>query len=72
MYDPLQPLASQGIRMFKLAAMWNTIPGSQQETLSWVEHVAMMTKMIPGDACPINEYLLQLHLQLKHALMFTG
>jgi hypothetical protein len=41
----------------KLAAYWNSVPGTRQEAFTWVEHVWAMTKMMLGDECEANQYL---------------
>jgi hypothetical protein len=46
--------------MAKLAATWNSVPGTRHEALAWVEHVWMMTLMMFGDACEANQYLKRL------------
>jgi hypothetical protein len=42
--------------MAKLSASWNTIPGTRYETAAWVEHIGIMTRMLLGDACPMNQH----------------
>jgi hypothetical protein len=58
--------------MAKLAATWNTIPGTRQETYAWVEHVWAMTVMMFGEACPANTPLAQLRGSLRRQVNFIG
>jgi hypothetical protein len=47
-------LPADASEMAKLSASWNTIPGTRHEAAAWVEHVGIMTRMLLGDACPMN------------------
>jgi hypothetical protein len=55
-YGPIETVA-----MAKVAATWNTVPSSWNKAFAWVEHVWAVTAMVFGNACPLNQYLAQLH-----------
>jgi hypothetical protein len=58
--------------MAKLAASWNTIPGTRHEAAAWVEHVGIMTRMILGDACPMNQHFDWLRDSLRKPHLFAN
>jgi hypothetical protein len=58
--------------MAKLAASWNTIPGTRHEAAAWVEHVGIMTRMILGDACPMNQHFDCLRDSLRKPHLFAS
>lgn len=57
--------------MAKLAASWNTIPGTRYEAAAWVEHVGIMTRMLLGDACPLNQHFDALRDSLRKPHLFA-
>jgi hypothetical protein len=59
-------------KMAKLSASWNTIPGTRHEAAAWVEHVGIMTRMLLGDACPMNLHFDGLRDSLRKPHLFAN
>jgi hypothetical protein len=63
---------AEASEMAKLSVPWNSVPGSRQEAEAWVEHITVMTEMILGDSCPINQYLARLRFNIRRQHLFLG
>jgi hypothetical protein len=53
-------------------ATGDTIPGTQAETQAWLDHTGNMTKMMMGDACPLNCGLDMIRVCLRKPHLFAG
>jgi hypothetical protein len=58
--------------MAKLLVPWSSMPGNQHETVEWAEHVSLMTEMVLGEACPVNQYLNRILFNLRQPQLFVG
>jgi hypothetical protein len=65
-------LPADALEMAKLSATGGTIPGSRAEAQAWLDHTGIMTKMIMGDACPLNQYLDVIRSCLRKPHLFAG
>jgi hypothetical protein len=58
--------------MAKLSTTGAAIPGTRAETQAWFDHAGIITKMIMGDACPVNRPLDTIRTCLRKPHMFVG
>jgi hypothetical protein len=65
-------MPSDALEMANLSATGSTIPGSRAEAQAWLDHAGIMTKMIMGDACPLNRYLDVIRSCLRKPHLFVG
>jgi hypothetical protein len=65
-------MPANALEMAKLSATGSTIPGSRAEAQAWLDHAGIMTKMIMGDACPLNRYLDTIRSCLRKPHLFVG
>jgi hypothetical protein len=65
-------MPADALEMARLSATGNTIPGSRAEAQAWLDHAGIMTKMIMGDACPLNRYLDTIRSCLRKPHLFVG
>jgi hypothetical protein len=65
-------LPADASEMAKLSATGGTIPGTHAEAQAWLDHAGIMTKMLMGDACPINQPLDMVRACLRRPHMFAG
>jgi hypothetical protein len=60
------------LEMANLSTTGTSIPGTRAETQAWIDHVGIMTKMIMGDACPLNRALDSIRACLRKPHLFSG
>jgi hypothetical protein len=65
-------LPADASEMAKLSATGGAIPGTRAEAQAWFDHAGIMTKMIMGDACPLNRPLDGIRACLRKPHMFVG
>jgi hypothetical protein len=65
-------MPADALEMAKLSDTGSTIPGSRAEAQAWLDHAGIMTKMIMGDACPLNRYLDTIWSCLRKPHLFVG
>jgi hypothetical protein len=59
-------------KMAKLSDLRNTVLGTRHEVAAWVEHVGIMTRMLLGDACPLNLHFDGLWDSLRKSHLFAN
>jgi hypothetical protein len=65
-------LPADAREMATLSATGGTVPGTRAETQAWLDHVGIMTKMLMGDACPVNRGLDVIRVCLRKPHLFAG
>jgi hypothetical protein len=65
-------LPADALEMARLSATGGTIPASRAEAQAWLDHAGIMTKMIMGDACPMNQYMDAIRSCLRKPHLFVG
>jgi hypothetical protein len=65
-------LPTDASEMATLSTTGTSIPGTRAETQAWIDHVGIMTRMIMGDACPLNRALDVIRACLRKPHLFAG
>jgi hypothetical protein len=64
-------LPADACEMANLSTTGDTIPGTCAETQAWMDHVGIMTKMLMGDACPLDRGLDEIRVCLQKPHLFA-
>jgi hypothetical protein len=65
-------LPTDALEMATLSTTGTSILGTCAETQAWIDHVGIMTRMIMGDACPLNRALDAIRACLQKPHLFPG